>query len=85
MKIENVFFLYLAMRNEKPVGTEGEKMNTNGAHHAEDEADSETSFGDEHVSFLDRLGMKIDDRLHRIFTGYGFLSNEKFIFIYLFI
>ncbi len=73
------------MRNEKPVGIEGEKMNTNGAHHAEDEADSETSFGDEHVGFLDRLGMKMDDRLHRIFTGYVFLiflSHEKFIYLF---
>jgi hypothetical protein len=60
------------MRSDKPVGTEGEKMNTNGVHHVEDEADSETSFGGEQDGFLDRLGMKMDDTLHRVFTAYVF-------------
>ena len=51
------------MRQDKVVEGETEKMNTNVA----DEIDSETSFGGE-SSFLDRLGIKIDDALHRIFT-----------------
>lgn len=36
----------------------------------QDEDESETSFDDEQNSLLDRLGVKIDDSLHRIFTSY---------------
>jgi hypothetical protein len=64
--------MFLAMRNEKPVGIEGEKKDTNGVQFVEDEGDSETSFDGEGSGYLDRLGMKIDDRLHRIFTAYVF-------------
>lgn len=35
----------------------------------QDEDESETSFDDEQNSLLDRLGVKIDDNLHRIFTS----------------
>jgi len=35
-----------------------------------DEDESETSFDDEQNSLLDRLGVKIDNSLHRIFTSY---------------
>ena len=35
----------------------------------EEESDSETSFGDEHNGLLDRLGMKVDLSLQKIFTG----------------
>ncbi|CAF0895064.1 unnamed protein product [Adineta steineri] len=58
-------------QNEKTLGAEGEKMNTNGAHNNEDEADSETSFSDEDDGILARAGLKIDDQLHRIFTAIG--------------
>jgi hypothetical protein len=34
----------------------------------QDEDESETSFDDEQNSLLDRLGVKIDDSLRRIFT-----------------
>ncbi len=57
------------MRNEKPVEMEGDKMNTNGGH-ITDEDESETSFGGEQTSLLDRLGVKIDDGLHSVFTRY---------------
>jgi hypothetical protein len=70
------------MRNEKTNEIEGEKMNTNGGgHHVTDEDDSETSFSGEQTGLLDRLGIKIDDGLHRIFTAYeiGFYLIEKFI------
>ena len=33
------------------------------------ETDSETSFGDDHNGILERIGRKIDDRLHQIFTS----------------
>lgn len=36
----------------------------------EDEEESEISFDDERISFLEGLGVKIDNRLHRIFTSY---------------
>jgi len=48
---------------------EGDKMNTNGGH-VIDEDESETSFGGEQTSLLDRLGVKIDDGLHSVFTRY---------------
>ena len=35
----------------------------------QDETDSETSFGDDHNGILERIGRKIDDRLHQIFTS----------------
>jgi hypothetical protein len=35
----------------------------------QDEDESENSFEDEQNSLLDRLGVKIDDSLHRIFTS----------------
>ena len=35
----------------------------------EEETESETSFGDDHNGILDRMGRKIDDRLHQIFTS----------------
>ena len=60
------------MRHDKTIDIEGEKMNTNNVHLTESEADSETSFGGEQGSFLDRLGMKIDDTLHSVFTAYVF-------------
>ena len=67
----------------KPVEIEGEKMNTNGVHHVEDEDESETSFGDEQNGFLDRLGVKIDDsitsNIYRVCNFLIFLFNEKFI------
>jgi len=68
------------MRSEKPIGMEGEKMNTNGCH-VTDEDDSETSFGGGQTGLFDRLGMKIDDALHSIFTTYefDFYLIEKFI------
>ncbi|CAF4106049.1 unnamed protein product, partial [Rotaria sp. Silwood2] len=58
------------MRTDKPIETEGEKKNLNGAH-IQDESDSEGSFGEERSGFLDRLGMKIDDGLHSVFTAIG--------------
>lgn len=46
-------------------------MNTNGGPPVEDEIDeSEASFGGGQNSFLDRLGIKMDDTLHSIFTKY---------------
>ena len=60
----------LEMRQEKFSGIEEEKMNTNGASHRTEEDESETSFGDKRTSCLDRLGVKMDDGLHRIFTAY---------------
>lgn len=54
---------------EKPDGAESEKMNTNGVHHTDEEAESETSFGGNRPNILDRLGMVIDDKLHTIFQA----------------
>jgi hypothetical protein len=76
----NDFENILDKQNEKPVEAEGEKMNTNGGPHLTDEDDSETSFGGEQTGFLDRLGMKMDDTLHSIFTAYefeGFSFNKN--------
>ncbi|CAF3648389.1 unnamed protein product, partial [Rotaria sp. Silwood2] len=64
------------MRTDKPIETEGEKKNLNGAH-IQDESDSEGSFGEERSGFLDRLGMKIDDGLHSVFTAYVFLFSYR--------
>ena len=36
----------------------------------QDEDQSENSFDEEQTSFLDRLGVKIDRTLHRMFTSY---------------
>ena len=52
------------IRQDKGVEGETEKMNSN----IPDEMESETSFGGE-SSFLDRMGIKVDDLLHRIFTA----------------
>jgi hypothetical protein len=60
------------MRQDKPVGIEEEKMNTNGVHRVTEEDESETSFAGEQTGWLDRLGMKMDDALHKIFTSYVF-------------
>jgi hypothetical protein len=58
-------------------------MNKNGVDHVIDQDDSETSFAGDKIGLLDRLGVKIDDTLHRIFEKYGFsftYSIKKFIF-----
>jgi hypothetical protein len=66
-----VFFSpFVELQEQNIASPEEEKFNNNGAYHGQDEIDSETSFGSEESSFLDRLGMKIDDSLHRIFTAY---------------
>ena len=64
------FSRFVELQEQNIDSPEGEKFNNNGAFHGQDEIDSETSFGSEESSFLDRLGMKIDDSLHRIFTTY---------------
>ncbi|CAF3027737.1 unnamed protein product [Rotaria socialis] len=38
---------------------------------SKDESDSDVSFNDERIGFLDRLGVKIDDGLHDIFKAIG--------------
>lgn len=51
-------------------------MNTNGASHQTEEDECVTSFGKVRASCLDRLGMKIDIGLHKLFTAYvHFLGN----------
>ena len=61
---------YLAMRQEKITGVTEEKMNTNGVPRPTDDDESETSFDEGRTGCLDRLGMKMDDGLHWIFTKY---------------
>jgi len=47
------------------------------------ETDSETSFGDDQNGILERIGKKIDDRLHQIFTSIGRFAayNPKFTIV----
>jgi len=59
-------------------------MNKNGVDHVTDQDDSETSFVGDKIGLLDRLGVKIDDALHRIFEKYGFsffYLIQNFIFL----
>ncbi len=60
------------MRNGKTEIVETEKLNSNGYNHTSvpnpDELDSETSFPAEHIRIFDRIGIKIDDMLHDVFT-----------------
>jgi Niemann-Pick C1 protein len=71
------------MRQDKPVGIEEEKMNTNGLNHVSEEDESETSIGDEQTGWLDRLGIQMDDGLRRIFTAYVFQLFSSFMSCFL--
>ncbi|CAF4566900.1 unnamed protein product [Rotaria sp. Silwood1] len=63
---------YLAenMRNDQLDGIECETKNLNEVQN-KDESDSESSFTEKPSGFLDRIGITIDDGLHRIFTAIG--------------
>ena len=61
------------------------KLNSNDDDHLKenDEYLSETSFDSDRTSFLDRLGIKMDDGLHKIFTAIGTFCayNPKYTII----
>jgi len=68
--------VFLDVQNRKL--TENEEMDhLKGHHHVplpmQDEDESEVSFDDHGDGLLDRLGVKIDDSLHEMFTAYVFL------------
>ena len=62
-------------RSPVPKVTERDKSDEKKVDHVplsmqdDEESESETSFGDDHNGLLDRLGMKIDQTLTKIFTG----------------
>ena len=60
----------LDIRSEKTVEGEDEKINANSAQQSEDEAELEISLSGGRPGCFDRLGIIIDDTLHRIFTVY---------------
>jgi hypothetical protein len=66
------------MRQDTPVVAEEEKMNTNGIHLSSEEDQSEVSDSEGRKGWLDELGIKMDDRLHRIFTAYVFRLSSRF-------
>lgn len=74
----------LDMRQEKFTGVEEEKLNTTGVPVHTDEDESETLYDDKRTGHLDRLGMKIDDGLHTIFTKYDIRSLTHFVEIFFF-
>ncbi len=68
------FLVFLDVQNEKSIVKENEIHRSKQHQHVplstQDEDESETSFENEENSLLDRLGVKIDDSLHQIFTAY---------------
>ncbi|CAF1267837.1 unnamed protein product [Adineta ricciae] len=65
------------IRSEKTVEGEDEKMNANSAQQSEDEAELEISLSGGRPGCFDRLGIIIDDTLHRIFTVIGQFCAEN--------
>ncbi len=65
-----IYFLYdqnIYWSLDKSAVNEGEIIPSNAE---QDEDESEASFSDEQNGLLDRLGVKIDDSLHKTFTAY---------------
>ena len=57
---------------EQTKSIDNEKHRSNEFEHVpiDDEEGSEVSFDDQQIGLLERLGVKIDDQLHKIFTSY---------------
>lgn len=59
------------IKQRKKSSQQEKKLNGDGGLDENDEYLSETSFGSDRTSLLDRLGIKMDDALHEIFTAIG--------------
>jgi len=75
---------------EQTKSIDNEKHRSNECEHIpiDDEEGSEVSFDDQQIGLLERLGVKIDDQLHKIFTSYvekkifSFQPKKKQLFIF---
>ncbi|CAF0888633.1 unnamed protein product [Adineta steineri] len=77
VKINREKYFLANQHNRSSIENEEEMKHLNKNHHhhvplpIQDEEESEASFNDNHNGLLDRLGVKIDDNLHKIFSSIG--------------